>query len=226
MAEIDRAAQESPKWNRGDALPSVADDVLNSIAALPPERHGLPLLLSVGRLHRVKGLALLLEAWAGDDVLHRSLKLEDVCAAVPRAREGLVLLGHRTNRDVATMLRIALTGLGGLVGSHGIYACTSQKEEFGVALLEAMATGLAVIAPNAGGPATYIREGSTGWLADTASATDVRRALRRAATGRADETQAQRASSLVRSHYTIEAMATSLAGVYTGAVRESEQVAA
>jgi glycosyltransferase involved in cell wall biosynthesis len=222
--------------------------LLRRIAALSPERHGLPLLFSVGRLHRVKGFALLLEAWADDDLLHRSLnlvivgggleqptteeqlvlgQLEDVCAAVPRAREGLVLAGHRANREVATMLRIARTGLGdGLVGSHGIYACTSQKEEFGVALLEAMATGLAVVAPNAGGPATYVREGSTGWLADTASAADVRRALRRAAAGRADETRAQRTLSLVRSRYTIEAMATSLAGVYTSAVSEPGQVAA
>jgi glycosyltransferase involved in cell wall biosynthesis len=248
MAEIDRAARESTAWRRGDALPSVADDLLRRIAALSPERHGLPLLFSVGRLHRVKGFALLLEAWADDDLLHRSLnlvivgggleqptteeqlvlgQLEDVCAAVPRAREGLVLAGHRANREVATMLRIARTGLGdGLVGSHGIYACTSQKEEFGVALLEAMATGLAVVAPNAGGPATYVREGSTGWLADTASAADVRRALRRAAAGRADETRAQRTLSLVRSRYTIEAMATSLAGVYTSAVSEPGQVAA
>ena len=95
-----------------------------------------------------------------------------------------------------------------------------------MALLEAMATGLAVVAPDAGGPATYVHEGSTGFLADTASVTDVRGALRRAAAARADETRAQRASDLVRSRYTIEAMATSLAAVYTDVVREPAQVAA
>jgi glycosyltransferase involved in cell wall biosynthesis len=247
FAEIDRAARE-PAWsNRDHGLPSVADDLLDRIAALPPERHGLPLLVSVGRLHRVKGLPLLLEAWAGDDDLHRLLnlvivgggleqptpeetivlgQLDDVCARAPRAREGFVLLGHRANRDVATMLHIARAGLGSLVAPHGIYACTSQKEEFGVALLEAMATGLAVVAPDAGGPATYVHEGLTGCLADTASVADVREALRRAAAARADETRAQRASGLVRSRYTIEAMATSLAGVYRRVVREPAQVAA
>ena len=112
------------------------------------------------------------------------------------------------------------TGLGSLVAAHGVYACTSQKEEFGVALLEAMATGLAVVAPNAGGPATYVQEGLTGSLADTSSVADVREALRRAAAARADEPRARRTSNLVRSHYTIEAMAASLAGVYTDVVRE------
>ncbi|MEP7223495.1 MAG: glycosyltransferase [Actinomycetota bacterium] len=247
LEEIDRAGRELGR-PRGDLCPpSVADVLRDRVAALPPQRHGLPLLVSVGRLHRVKGLPLLLEAWAGDDDLHRSLnlvivggglehptpeenlvlrQLDDVCTRIPRAREGLVLFGHRANREVATVLRIARAGLCGLVAPQGVYACTSQKEEFGVALLEAMATGLAVVAPNAGGPATYLREGFTGFLADTSSVEDVREALRRATAARADEARARRASDLVRSRYTIEAMATSLAGVYGNVVREPAQVAA
>lgn len=153
-------------------------------------------------------------------------QLDEVCARIPRAREGRVLLGHRANHEVATVLRIARAGLGNLVAPHGVYACTSQKEEFGVALLEAMATGLAVVAPNAGGPATYVQEGLTGSLADTSSLADVREALRRATTARDDEPRARRTSNLVRSRYTIEAMAASLAGVYADVVREPAQVAA
>ena len=195
----------------------------------------------------MKGLPVLLEAWAGDDELHQSLnlvivgggleeptteervvlaQLAEVSARLPRAREGLVLLGQRANHEVATILRLAEAGLDPLVGPHGIYACTSQKEEFGVALLEAMATGLAVVAPNAGGPATYVKEGLTGSLADTSSIEDVRAALRRAAAARADEPRARRTSNLVRSRYTIEAMAASLVAVYRDVVDESESVAA
>ncbi len=247
LLEIDRATSELERAGRDRALPSVANVLLDRVAALPQQRHGLPLLVSVGRLHRVKGFSLLLEAWAGDDDLHRSLnlvivggglekptteeqavlqQLEAVNTRVPRAREGLVLLGHRANHEVATILRIARVGLGSLVSPHGVYACTSQKEEFGVALLEAMATGLSVVAPNAGGPATYVEEGLTGSLADTSSVADVREALRRAAAARADESRAQRASDVVRSHHTIEAMAATLAGVYANVVREPVQVAA
>ena len=247
LAEIDHASSELTDAGRDGGLPSVANVLLDNVFALPQHRHGLPLLVSVGRLHRVKGLPLLLEAWAGDDDLHPSLnlvivggglerptpeettvlgQLEEVCARMPRAREGLVLLGHRANREVATVLRIARAGLGSLVGPHGVYACTSQKEEFGVALLEAMASGLAVVAPNAGGPATYVQEGLTGSLADTSSIDDVTAALRRAASARADEPRARRTSNLVRSRYTIEAMAASLADVYADVVREPAQVAA
>ncbi|MFN0156082.1 MAG: glycosyltransferase [Gaiella sp.] len=247
LAEIDDAGSELADAGRDGGLPTVANVLLDRVFALPQQRHGLPLLVSVGRLHRVKGLSLLLEAWAGDDELHRSLNLvivgggleqptpeetlvlgqfEEVCARIPRAREGFVLLGHRANREVATVLRIARAGLGSLVGPYGVYACTSQKEEFGVALLEAMASGLAVVAPDAGGPATYVQEGLTGSLADTSSIEDVKAALRRAVAARADEPRARRASNVVRSRYTIEAMAASLADVYTNVVREPAQVAA
>jgi len=247
LTEINRASSELARAGRDGGLPAVANVVLDRVSALPLRRHGLPLLVSVGRLHRVKGLPLLLEAWAGDDELHRSLnlvivggtleqptpeerivleQLDHVCARVARAREGLVLLGHRANPEVATVLRIARSGLGSLVAPNGVYACTSQKEEFGVALLEAMATGLAVVAPNAGGPATFVEEGLTGSLADTSSVEDVRDALRRAVAARADEPRARRTANLVRSRYTIEAMAASLAELYTDVVREPAEVAA
>lgn len=246
LEEIDHARSELARAGRDGALPPVAGVLLDRVAALPRQRHGSPLLVSVGRLNRVKGLPVLLEAWASADDLHRSLnlvivgggleqptqeealvlgQLDEVCARIPRARDGLVLLGHRANHEVATVLRIARAGLGNLVAPHGVYACTSQKEEFGVALLEAMATGLAVVAPNAGGPATYVQEGLTGSLADTSSLADVREALRRATAARADEPRARRTSDLVRSRYTIEAMAASLAGVYADLVREPAQVA-
>ncbi len=247
LLEVDRASSALARAGRDGALPPVANVLLDRVAALPHHRHGLPLLVSVGRLHRVKGFALLLEAWSGDDDLYESFnlvivgggleqptpeeslvlrQLDDVSSRIPRACQGLVLLGHRANHEVATVLSIARSGLGSLVAGHGVYACSSQKEEFGVALLEAMATGLSVVAPNAGGPATYVREGRTGALADTSSVEDVREALRRAAAARADESRAQRTSNVVRSRYTIEAMAASLAGVYADVVREPAEVAA
>ena len=50
------------------------------------------------------------------------------------------------------------TGLGSLIGPSGAYVCGSLKEEFGLAILEAMAAGLPVVAPAGGGPATYVEE--------------------------------------------------------------------
>lgn len=246
MATVDRAARGLDEARDGAQLPTVAGDLLDAISALPWHRRGLPLVVSVGRLHRVKGMPLLLEAWAGDDVLYRSLNLvivggnlerptaeeqavlaalHEVCERIPRAREGFLLLGHRPNHEVATMMRIAREGLTDLISPDGIYACTSQKEEFGVALLEAMATGIAVVAPATGGPSTYVTEGLTGSLADTSSIGNVRAALRRAFETRSDEARARRAAHLVRSTYTVEAMAASLAAVYDDVLSERERVA-
>ena len=63
----------------------------------------------------------------------------------------------------ATRVRAALIAPG------GVYVCGSLKEEFGLALIEALAAGLVVVGPDGGGPATYIEDGVTGFLVDTRS---------------------------------------------------------
>ena len=70
---------------------------------------------------------------------------------------------------VATWLAAARQGRPGRCGAGGIYVSASLKEEFGMAILEAMASGLVVVAPDGGGPATYVADGVTGILADTTS---------------------------------------------------------
>ena len=45
----------------------------------------------------------------------------------------------------------------------------AAKEEFGLAIVEALGAGLTVVAPDVGGPATYVADGDTGVLADTRS---------------------------------------------------------
>ena len=147
----------------------------------------LPLIVSVGRLHRVKGVATLVQAWAGGglrdranllvvggDLEHPSAdereQLDLIDAVVPaagRAAAGLLLPGHRPNDVVARWVAAARTGLPGRSAPRGIYVCASLKEEFGIALLEAMASGLVVVAPDGGGPATYVDEGDTGFLTAT-----------------------------------------------------------
>ena len=166
------------------------------VEGLSPERHGLPLVISVGRLHRVKGMATVVEAWATDPGLrdrcnlvivggdldrpspdeHGQLqRIAAVLASTPGAASGLVLAGHRPNDVVARWLAAAHAGLGSLIAPGGVYVCGSLKEEFGLAILEAMAAGLPVVAPAGGGPATYVEDGVTGVLVDTRSAKAVER---------------------------------------------------
>jgi glycosyltransferase involved in cell wall biosynthesis len=91
------------------------------------------------------------------------------------------------------------------------------KEEFGLALLEAMATGLVVVAPGSGGPATYIQSGVTGFLVDTRDTVALASAVIDAldlAVGPGGNRMGRRAQNVVAQNFSIQAMAASLSNVY------------
>ena len=224
-----RAADEHEAIDELDAL----------IGALPEHRRGLPIALSVGRLHRVKGMATIVEAWATDPALFERCNLvivggdllapsadeqsqldaiDRVLRENPRAADGLVLAGHRPNDVVSRWLAVTRLGSGDLIGASGIYVCGSLKEEFGIAILEALAAGLVVVTPDAGGPATYVDDGVTGILVDTGSATGVRRGMTEALqiAARDDAARVDAARGIVRERFTVQAMATALERVYIG----------
>jgi len=76
-----------------------------------------------------------------------------------------------------------------------------------------------VVGPDAGGPATYVDEGITGFLVDTRSPTAVAVGMGRALDLAIDPTAHGRVDAarlLVHDRYTIQAMARTLSGMYTG----------
>lgn len=236
LAVVDRAvAVVAAADGATDADPAVAA-LVDLVGAVAPERRGLPLIVTVGRMHRVKGMATLVEAWAsgrlseranlvliGGDLENPSLdereQLDRIDAVVPasdRAARGLILAGHQPNDIAARWVAAARIGVPGRIAANGVYVCASIKEEFGIALLEALATGLVVVAPDGGGPATYVVDGDTGFLTATWDPDQLdqatHRALDRAALG--DASIAQRARAMVAERFTIQAMAAALAPVY------------
>ena len=50
-----------------------------------------------------------------------------------------------------------------------VYLASSLKEEFGIAILEAMSRGFLILAPIKGGVKSYITSGDNGFLIDTSS---------------------------------------------------------
>ena len=223
----------------GTEPPSIADDLRWALAGLGASRLGLPLVLSVGRLHPVKGLPRLVEAWAGDPALAARYNLvlvggdlerpsaeeqaviaeiDAVAARYPAVRSGLVMLGARPHDDIPHLLAIARHGFRGAVGTAGVYACASAKEEFGVAILEALASGLPVVAPAGGGPDSYLEHDVTGVLVEPGSVGALRAGLHRAARLAGDEERAALAETLVRERFAIEPMAAALAETYRRAV--------
>lgn len=250
LATIDAAVDEASAHARGAAPAPAIAELRELVGALAPERRGLPLIVTAGRLHRVKGMAALVETWAGGplaeranllviggDLRHPSAdereQLERIDAAVPagdHARAGLLLAGHRPNGVTARWMAAARLGLPDLAAAGGVYACASMKEEFGLAILEAMATGLFVVAPDGGGPATYIDDGVTGILTATWDGDRLQRALEAAldtASGEAaagDDSRADLSRAMVHDHFTIEQMSHALAGVYDAVVRDEAEL--
>ncbi len=140
----------------------------------------------------------------------------------PAAAAGLVMPGHRPNDVVAVWLAAARVGRPGGNGPAGVYVCSSLKEEFGLALVEALASGLVVVGPAAGGPATYIEDGVTGVLVDTGRPDEVARAMRAAfalATAPGQAERMNRALERVSAEFTVQAMADRLSAIYAGAAR-------
>lgn len=230
---VDRAVEEATA-----ATPSPARAELTALLEqLPPERRGLPIIVSVGRFHRVKGMATIVEAWAGGALRDRANllliggnlsapsadereqldRMDAIISAEGRAAAGLLLPGHRPNDTVARWVAAARRGIPGLAAPNGIYVCGSLKEEFGIALLEAMASGLVVVAPDGGGPATYVEQGVTGYLTSTWHVGMLAEAMSEAldaATAETSDERAARSRRTVETSFTIQAMAGSLAAVY------------
>jgi glycosyltransferase involved in cell wall biosynthesis len=230
VAPLERALETASRG--GTAAPAIAGELRSAVAALGETRLGLPLILSAGRLHPVKGFPRLVEAWAGDPALVDRFNLvivggdldrpspsergvlDEIDAVVgrhPAASSGLVLLGGRPHEDVAHLLAIGRHGLPGAVAPAGVYACASAKEEFGVAILEALASGLAVVAPAGGGPDSYLEQDVTGVLVEPGSIEALRHGLHRALLLAKDEERAERAIALVRERLAIGPVAAALA---------------
>jgi glycosyltransferase involved in cell wall biosynthesis len=244
LGVVDRAVGEAEAHAAGAEPTAGLASLRSLLETLPEHRRGLPLIVSVGRFHRVKGMAQIVASWQnssaaqtanllliGGDLANPSAdereQLDAIDAVVPfaqHAERGLLLPGHRPNDTVARWVAAARTGLPGLNAGGGVYVCGSLKEEFGIALLEAMATGLLVVAPDGGGPATYVDDGVTGFLTRTWNREALSASIERALSAAAAETtpdRRARSRAVVENDFTIQAMATSLTGVYRQVVRES-----
>ncbi len=234
LRAIDGAADE---LGRSD-LAHRHDDVLVDLAErIPPSRRGLPVMLTIGRLNPIKGMGRVVAAWASDPRLHETCNLvvvggdlddpssiersvlDDIERLVPVGdprRAGLVLLGGRPRADVARLQVAVARGRAGVCSGGGIYVDGALKEEFGLAVLEAMAAGLVVVAPSTGGPPTYVEHGVTGVLADPDG--DLATAMLAAfgLVGRSG--RIARARTMVEERYSIDTMATQLVELYQPAM--------
>ncbi|MEU7478211.1 glycosyltransferase family 4 protein [Lentzea sp. NPDC042327] len=190
----------------------------------------LPVLLNVGRLHPMKQQPLLVRAWleAGlhertalvviggsrtDRTPDEQAVLDEVLAlaeSTPSARGRIAVLPAWSNDDVRRLQHeLAATG-----GPH-VYACSSVKEEFGIAVLEAMEAGLLAVGPQRGGMHCYLDHGRNGFLVDTSTARTLGAGLAHVVgLGAAAAPVAVAGRATVRERFAIDAVAEPFADLY------------
>ena len=135
------------------------------------ERHavGLPesarVVIYTGRLVRYKGLLELIEAWNGIRATRADAHLLlvgagglDVDACEDELRERVRSLGL----EDTVQFTGAVTNVADLLRQADVFVFPSRDEAFGLAPVEAMAAGLAVVSTHCGGLVDIVRDGETG----------------------------------------------------------------
>lgn len=156
-----------------------------------------PIILNVGRLTRQKGQDQLIKAW-GESKLWKDYNLIIIGGRLdkPNEDETRMLASFESYMESRPDLQGRFAHLEALpnkmirnierkimehtpVNFPHIYLCTSEKEEFGIAILEALETKLLIFGPVQGGVKTYIENGSNGFLIDTTSWETISREVER-----------------------------------------------
>ncbi|KAA0955351.1 glycosyltransferase family 4 protein [Planococcus sp. ANT_H30] len=145
-----------------------------------------PVILNVGRLSVLKGQIELLKAWSksklsethnllliGGD-LERPNKeekrvidfFEDYVKKHPQFKDRFIHKGAMSNLDIRLLEENIMKR--DFDYPH-IYLCSSVKEEFGIAILEAMSMEFLTLGPIKGGVKSYMSNGENGFLIDTSN---------------------------------------------------------
>jgi glycosyltransferase involved in cell wall biosynthesis len=154
-----------------------------------------PVLLNVGRLDPMKGQQHLLEAWA-KSYLNKYYNLVLIGGNLERpdpVESGMlqqierIMEEHRHLRGLFSHIPVLSNPEVRLLEQSimecircpdpNVYVCSSFKEEFGIAILEAMCSGFLVIAPLNGGVSSYVENERNGFLIHTDDAPAIRQGI-------------------------------------------------
>lgn len=158
----------------------------SALANIPSSFFDKPIMLNVGRLNPVKAQDQLIQAWGnsrlwteynlmliGGDLENPTQEEQEMLAMFdeylqknPTRVPFFYHMGALPNKIIRCMEK-EIKGLP--TSLPPLYVCSSKKEEFGLAILEALSQEFLVIAPQKGGVGTYIQDGLNGFLIDTSN---------------------------------------------------------
>lgn len=114
--------------------------------------------ISVGNLIELKSFDLLIEAFAEAFKDDKSVKLKIVGAGPEKEKLQQIVNQYDLNDNVSLLDEVGRDRLKKLYPESDAFVLASKSETFGVVFIEAMATGLPVIATDCGGPSDFVNE--------------------------------------------------------------------
>lgn len=145
-----------------------------------------PIILNVGRLEQLKSQDELLKAWGnssisdvynllligGDlenpskDEMKMIHSFEEYFTEHPQLRDEFHHVGALSNENIRMIEKKIMEHQ---ENYPQIYLCSSKKEEFGIAILEALSQKFLVLGPERGGVKSYLENDINGFLIDTSN---------------------------------------------------------
>jgi glycosyltransferase involved in cell wall biosynthesis len=191
---------------------------------------GATVLVCVGRFTAVKRIGMLLEAFGAARGLAEKPAALVLVGGHPEEWEG------EHPAQIAERLGIRDVYLAGwheherlpeFFGAADAIVTTSQREQFGLVLVEAMACGLPVVATRSPGPELIVEDGETGWLLGRDDREGLASVLRTVIDDAAERTRrGERARSVARERFSWCGIAARLAEVLFEAAEGTRHSAA
>lgn len=201
-------------------VPDTYDAERFSFVSRPPREPGSPVrLLTIGRLSAEKGIDVLIEALAL--LRDRGVSLTATIVGGGREREALERLVSERGLSDSVQLTgpLPADGLAARMAEADLYCLPSRREGFGVALVEALATGLPAVATDSGGPRD-IMDADSGALVGAGDAEALADGIATIA-GSLDSFDAEAISRRIEERFGPRAVGEALMGVYTEALSEA-----
>jgi len=167
------------------------DEKLNSYKELneinlKKEFFDRPIILNVGRLEQLKSQDELLKAWGNSSISdvynlllvggdlenpsNEEMKMihsfEEYLTAHPHLKDKFYHVGALSNEKIRMIEKKIMEHQ---ENYPQIYLCSSKKEEFGIAILEALSQKFLVLGPERGGVKSYLENDINGFLIDTSN---------------------------------------------------------
>ena len=159
---------------------------LDELIGIHPSFCEKPVILNVGRLAGIKGQVALFEAWStsklkethnlliiGGDLEYPNQEEKSIIdyfnSQINQFPELRGRFFHKRAMHNDKIKQVEKSIMKRSFELPHVYLASSLKEEFGIAILEAMSRGFLILAPIKGGVKSYITSGDNGFLIDTSS---------------------------------------------------------